>query len=212
MVSDRPEKSIWPNLAVTGKRIGYARVSTQDQRLRMQLDALNAVVCDEIFEDHGVSGGRASRPGLDQALKVLEPGDALVVFKLDRLGRSVQHLSDLLVRLHNDGIHFCALAEGINTTTPGGKLIFHIFASIAEFQRDVIRENTVLGLEAAKRRGKTLGRPRKLDIETVLEAHRLQEQEGVKVSILSERLGVSASTVWRALHRFQTEPSKLGPC
>ena len=140
----------FPSVEVTGRRIGYARVSTADQKLRMQLDGLKAAQCDEIFKDHGISGGKASRPGLDQALKTLRRGDALVVFKLDRLSRSVQHLSDLLVRLGNEGIHFCSLAEGINTTTPGGKLVYHLFAAFAEFQRDVISENTALGSEALR--------------------------------------------------------------
>lgn len=122
---------------VTGRRIGYARVSTADQKLRMQLDALQSAGCDAIFKDHGISGGKASRPGLNRAIAALQPGDVLIVLKLDRLGRSVQHLSDLLVRFQSEGIHFCSLAEGINTTTPGGKLVYHLFAAFAEFQRDM---------------------------------------------------------------------------
>lgn len=187
----------FPNIEVTGRRIGYARVSTTDQKLRMQLDALKAAQCDEIFKDHGISGGRASRPGLDKALGTLTRGDALVVLKLDRLGRSVQHLSDLLVRLGNEGIHFCSLAEGINTTTPGGKLVYHLFAAFAEFQRDVIRENTVLGLAAAKARGATLGRPRRLGIEDILEGHRHVTQFGITIGEAAERLEVSHATLTR---------------
>jgi DNA invertase Pin-like site-specific DNA recombinase len=186
-----------PSIAVTGRRIGYARVSTQDQKLRMQLDALKSAQCDQIFKDHGVSGGKASRPGLDAALKTLTRGDALVVLKLDRLGRSVQHLSDLLVRLGNDGIHFCSLAEGINTTTPGGKLVYHLFAAFAEFQRDIIRENTVLGLAAAKQRGAKVGRPRLLDIEAILEGHRCVTQFGFPIGEVAERLEVSHATLTR---------------
>lgn len=129
--------SVWTGLEIPGRKIGYARVSTTDQKLDMQLDALNGSGCEQIFTDHGVSGAKASRPGLDEALEVMQPGDAIVVYKLDRLGRSVQHLSDLLVRLRGEGIHFCSLSEGINTTTPGGKLVFHMFSSIAEFQRDL---------------------------------------------------------------------------
>lgn len=186
-----------PSIAVTGRRIGYARVSTQDQKLRMQLDALKAAECERIFKDHGVSGGKASRPGLDRALKTLQRGDALVVLKLDRLGRSVQHLSDLLVRFGNEGIHFCSLAEGISTTTPGGKLVYHLFAAFAEFQRDIIRENTVLGLEAAKQRGANLGRPRLLSIDDVLEGHRHVTQFGIPIGEVAERLEVSHATLTR---------------
>jgi DNA invertase Pin-like site-specific DNA recombinase len=178
----------FPETAITGRRIGYARVSTQDQKLRMQLDALEAAQCERIFKDHGVSGGKASRPGLDRALKSLKRGDALVVLKLDRLGRSVQHLSDLLVRFGAEGIHFCSLAEGINTTTPGGKLVYHLFAAMAEFQRDVIRENTVLGLAAAKQRGARLGRPPLLDIDAILEGHRHVTQFGIPITKVAERL------------------------
>jgi DNA invertase Pin-like site-specific DNA recombinase len=186
-----------PSIEVTGRRIGYARVSTQDQKLRMQLDALKAAECEHIFKDHGVSGGKASRPGLDKALKELRRGDALVVLKLDRLGRSVQHLSDLLVRFGNEGIHFCSLAEGINTTTPGGKLVYHLFAAFAEFQRDVIRENTVLGLAAARDRGKKLGRPRLLQIEDILECHRCVSQLGTPIGQVAGRMSVSPATLTR---------------
>ena len=99
----------WPDIDSQGRKVGYARVSTKDQKLRMQLDALNAVGCDPIFEDHGVSGAKGSRPGLDAMLTNLRTGDSVVVFKLDRLGRSVLHLADLLVRFQNEGIHFVSL-------------------------------------------------------------------------------------------------------
>ena len=196
-----------PSIEVTGRRIGYARVSTQDQKLRMQLDALKSAQCDQIFRDHGVSGGKANRPGLDKALKTLKRGDALVVLKLDRLGRSVQHLSDLLVRFGNEGIHFCSLAEGINTTTPGGKLVYHLFAAFAEFQRDIIRENTVLGLAAARKKGSRLGRPRLLSIDDVLEGHRHATQLGTPIGEIAERLEVCQATLtrgfkWAGLERL----------
>ena len=197
-----------PSIEITGRKIGYARVSTQDQKLRMQLDALKAEKCERIFRDQGVSGGRASRPGLDKALKTLKRGDALVVLKLDRLGRSVQHLSDLLVHFGNEGIHFCSLAEGINTTTPGGKLVYHVFAAMAEFQRDIIRENTVLGLAAAKRRGATLGRPRALGIDAILEGHRHVTQLGIPIGEVAQRLDVCHATLtrgfkWAGLEQVQ---------
>ena len=192
-----------PSIEITGRKIGYARVSTQDQKLRMQLDALKAAQCDRVFKDHGVSGGKAKRPGLDQALKTLKRGDALVVLKLDRLGRSVQHLSDLLVRFGNEGIHFCSLAEGINTTTPGGKLVYHLFAAFAEFQRDIIRENTMLGLAAAKERGAALGRPRLLTIDDVLEGHRHVTQCGISIGEVAQRLDVSPATLLRGFRLIE---------
>lgn len=191
----------FPSIAVTGRRIGYARVSTADQKLRMQLDGLKAAQCNMIFKDHGVSGGKVSRPGLDKALKTLKRGDALVVLKLDRLGRSVQHLSELLVRFENEGIHFCSLAEGINTTTPGGKLVYHLFAAFAEFQRDIIRENTALGLEAARQRGVALGRPRLLSTDIILAGHRAVTVEGMSVSSVARLYNVSPATITRSFKR-----------
>lgn len=184
------------------RRYGYARVSTTAQKMRMQMDALEAVGCDRIFVDHGVSGGKASRPGLDEALAVLRPGDELVVFKLCRLGRSVLHLSDLLVRFQNDQIHFKSISEGIDTTTPGGKLVFHIFAAMAEFTRDLIRENTLCGLEAAKARGKKMGRPYALSDLAVLIAHQMIVQNGVSVDEAAKRCGVAPVTLHRAFGRM----------
>ncbi len=196
---------LWPPLESAGRRVGYARVSTPDQKLDMQLDALRAVQCERIFKDHGISGGKASRPGLNRALAMLKPGDVLVVLKLDRLGRSVQHLSDLLARFHNEGIHFCSLAEGINTTTPGGKLIYHVFAAVAEFQRDMIRENTTLGLAAAKKRGKTIGRPYALSLDAILEGHRHVVQKNVPIGEMATRLRVSHATLTRGFKRAGLE-------
>jgi DNA invertase Pin-like site-specific DNA recombinase len=195
--------SVWPIIQAPGRKIGYARVSTKDQKLRMQLDGLSAAGCDPIFEDHGVCRAKASRPGLDALLAEIAPGDALVVFKLDRLGRSVLHLADLLARFHREGVHFCSMSEGINTTTPGGKLVFHIFAAMAEFQREIIVENTHAGLEAARKRGARLGRPPALDIETVLAAHRLIKQEGVSVAEAARRFGANRSTLARAIERTE---------
>lgn len=186
-----------PSTEITGRRIGYARVSTQDQKLRMQRDTLKAAQCERVFEDHGLSGGSGSRPGLDRALKALKPGDALVVWKLDRLGRSVQHLSDLIARFRNEGIHFCSLSEGLNTATSTGKLVYHILASVAEFQRDLIRENTVLGLAVAKSKGAKLGRPRSLNIDEILEGHRCVTQLGIPVGEVAGRLDVCHATLTR---------------
>lgn len=193
--------SLWPMIAAPGRKVGYARVSTKDQRLRMQRDGLEAAGCDLIFEDHGVSGGDASRAGLDAMLAELRAGDSVVVFKLDRLGRSVLHLADLLVRFQRDDIHFCSLSEGINTATPGGKLVYHLFSAFAEFQRDIIIENTLAGLDSARRRGSRLGRPPALSIETVMAAHRAIAQDGISVSEAARRLGADRCTLRRSLER-----------
>lgn len=193
--------SVWPNIECNGRRLGYARVSTKDQKLRMQREALKAVACDEVFEDHGVSGAKGSRPGLDALLAELRPGDSVIVFKLDRLGRSVLHLADLLVRFQDMGVHFVSLSEGINTTTPGGKLVFHIFSAVAEFTREIIVENTTAGLDAARANGKTLGRPRKMSIEDVMAAHSLISQGKLTIGEYARRKGVHPRTVTRAFGR-----------
>lgn len=198
----------FPQIEGTGRRIGYARVSTRDQKLRMQMDALKSVGCERIFRDHGISGDKASRPGLNKALASLKHGDVLVVLKLDRLGRSVQHLSDLLVRFGNEGIHFCSFAEGINTTTAGGKLVYHLFAAVSEFSRETIRENTVLGLAAAKRRGKIVGRPRRLDIDAILEGHRCVVQSGTPIREVARRLDVCHATLTRGFKRVGLHTSE----
>lgn len=197
--------SVWPHIDCAGRKIGYARVSTQDQKLRMQLDGLKAVGCDLIFEDHGVSGAKSSRPGLDKMLAELKPGDSVIVFKLDRLGRSVLHLADLLVRFRNENIHFCSMSEGINTTTPGGKLVYHLFSAFAEFQRDIIVENTIEGMNAARRRGKHLGRPYALDEYAIVEAHRCYMQDKTSKKELAARCGVSRITLDRAFHRLEAQ-------
>ena len=184
-----------------GRLIGYARVSTKAQKLDLQLDALRRAGCDRVFEDHGVSGAKAKRPGLDKALAGLRAGDVLVIYKLDRLGRSVEHLAALLRDFHARGIHLCSLSEGINTQTIGGKLVFHVFSAVAEFQRDLIRENTMAGLEAAAGRGKRPGRPRKLSPRQVLELSRSIRQDGLSCKAIAGRYGVSPATVWRAVAR-----------
>jgi len=195
--------TILPQISGEGRRIGYARVSTADQKLRMQMDALQSVPCDRIFTDHGVSGAKATRPGLDALLAHIIAGDTVVVFKLDRLGRSVLHLSDLLVRFREEHIHFCSLSEGINTTTPGGKLVYHLFSAFAEFQRDIIVENTMEGIQAAKRRGKILGRPRRLSPQIVIEAQRHIEQHGATREEMARRLGVSRITLDRSIRHLE---------
>src|SRR5919199_4696462 len=137
--------------------IGYARVSTDEQNLDLQRDALQKADCELVFTDQ-VSGTKARRPGLEDALSHLRTGHTLVVWRLDRLGRSLRHLIDTVTDLQQSGIGFKSLQESIDTTSSGGKLIFHIFSSLAEFERDLIRERTQAGLEAARARGKVGGR------------------------------------------------------
>jgi len=194
--------SVWPQIACGGRKLGYARVSTKDQKLRMQRDGLHAIGCAKIFEDHGISGAKASRPGLDALIGDVRPGDTVVVFKLDRLGRSVLHLADLLVRFQNTGIHFCSIAEGINTTTPGGKLVYHVFSAVAEFQREIIVENTIAGMDAARRRGKQIGRPYSLTPDQIAGAHSAITQDGRSKAELALALGVSRMTIDRAFARM----------
>jgi DNA invertase Pin-like site-specific DNA recombinase len=171
----------------------------------MQIDALSTANCDIIYKDHGISGAKSSRPGLDELLENIQSGDTVVVFKLDRLGRSVLHLADLLVLFRNEGIHFCSLAEGINTTTPGGKLVYHLFSAFAEFQRDIIIENTREGMLAAKRRGSPIGRPRSLKTQTVVLAYDAIMQNGVSIKDAARSLGVSRMTLDRAIKRLHLD-------
>lgn len=195
--------SIFPLIDCPGRRLGYARVSTKDQKLRMQRDGLNAVACEQVFEDHGISGAKGSRPGLDALLAEMRAGDSVIVFKLDRLGRSVLHLADLLVRFQHEGVHFVSLSEGINTTTPGGKLVFHIFSAVAEFQREIIVENTCAGIDAARRKGVRLGRPPALSIDDIAEVHRMMRQDCLSAADIAERFKVHPRTVARSVVRME---------
>lgn len=180
--------------------LAYARVSTGDQDARLQHDALTAAGCYRIFTDTA-SGALQSRPQLDQLMDQLRPGDTLVVWRLDRLGRSIRHLIDQLSELQARGIEFRSLQENIDTSSPGGRLVFHIFASSAEFERDLIRERTNAGLAAARARGRTGGRPPRLTPYQVATAKKLYEQQDMTVAQIGEVLGVSRSTIYRALRR-----------
>lgn len=143
-------------------RIGYARVSTQEQNLDLQKDSLKRAGCKKIIEDVA-SGKTENRPGLDHVRELLREGDVLVVWRLDRLGRSLKHLIELMTELEKQKIGFQSLQESIDTTSPGGKLIFHMFGALAEFERNLIRERTRAGLDAARARGRKGGRPKKLN-------------------------------------------------
>src|SRR5215211_9501055 len=152
--------------------IGYARISTQDQTLDLQLDALKAAGCERLFKDI-VSGKTTQRPGLDEALLQLRAGDTFIVWRLDRLGRFLPHLIETITSLESQGIGFKSLTEHIDTTSPSGKLIFHIFGALAEFERNLIRERTNAGLEAARARGRIGGRPKSLTGKKVAMAQEL---------------------------------------
>ena len=151
-------------------RIGYARVSTTDQHLGLQRDALQAAGCEQIFEDHGISGGESKRSGLSGVLRVLRKGDVLVVWRLDRLGRSVGHLVQIIGRLQKRQIGFHSVTENIETESAGGRMVFHVLAAMAEFERSIIRERTVTGIAAARARGQQHGRKRSLTDEQCLAA------------------------------------------
>jgi DNA invertase Pin-like site-specific DNA recombinase len=175
--------------------IGYARVSTAEQNLDLQTDALNRAGCEKLFTDKA-GGAHAARPGLDQALAHLRKGDTLVVWKLDRLGRSIRHLIETVGQLQERKIGFRSLQESLDTTTSCGKLVFHVFAALAEFERGLIRERTRAGLEAARARGRKGGRPKALDAEKRAVALDLYEQRRHAVGEICRTLGISKPTLY----------------
>jgi DNA invertase Pin-like site-specific DNA recombinase len=176
-------------------RIGYARVSTSEQNLDLQKDALHRAGCEKIIEDV-VSGKAEARSGLDRAKELLREGDVLVVWRLDRLGRSLKHLIELMAELEAQKVGFHSLQESIDTTTPGGKLIFHIFGALAEFERNLIRERTKAGLEAARARGRNGGRPKKLTSQQRALALDLYQQKKHGVADICLTLGISKPTLY----------------
>lgn len=182
-------------------KIGYARVSSDDQNLALQRDALAAAGCEVIYEDKGVSGSVERRPGLDKALGAMQPGDVLVTWRLDRLGRSLPHLIDLVASLNAKGCEFQSLTEAIDTTSAGGKLVFHIMAALAEFERALIVERTRAGVAAARRRGQVLGRRRKLTAAQISHAREAIEAGRETVAGMAALLKVERSTLYRALKR-----------
>ena len=183
--------------------IGYARVSTEDQHLNLQQDALNAVDCLKIFTDTA-SGAKAERKGLEEAIDYVREGDILVVWRLDRLGRSLKDLIERLTELNTRNIGFKSLTENIDTTTSGGKLIFHIFGALAEFERDLIRERTNAGLTAARARGKKGGRPRSpLSEEKKLQlAKKMYEDKTMPVEELYKSLHIPRSTFYKYVREY----------
>jgi len=177
-------------------RIGYARVSTHDQTLHLQKDVLEKAGCEKIFTDQ-VSGTKAERKGLTEALSHLREGDTLVVWRLDRLGRSLRHLIDTITALQERGVGFKSLTENIDTTTSGGKLVFHIFGALAEFEREIIRERTQAGLASARSRGKVGGRPKALTPKEIQMLNNMAADKSLTVADICKTLGIGRTTFYR---------------
>ena len=177
-------------------KIGYCRVSSNDQTLNLQKDALKKAGCEKIFSDTG-SGASSSRPGLDQCLDQLRKGDTLVVWRLDRLGRSLKHLLTLVEDFSNRGIEFVSLTEAIDTTTSGGKLVFSIFGAIAEFERQIIKERTNAGLASARARGRKGGRKEQHNSKKISTAVKLADTSPDTIADICKHLGISRSTYYR---------------
>ena len=185
--------------------IGYARVSTDDQKLGLQRDALCAAGCERTFEEK-VSAARGQLPAREELLAFARKGDVVVVWKLDRLGRSLRDLVELVALLGERGIELRSLHESIDTTTPAGKLTFHVFAALAEMEAEVLRERTRAGLVAARRRGAKLGRPRALTDEQIEMARTLMDNPRLSAAQVAEQLGVHRSTLYRSLGQRATRP------
>lgn len=185
-----------------GRMIGYARVSTEDQDLALQIDALESAGCTRIFDDT-ISGAKSIRKGLDQCLSTLQDGDTLVVWRLDRLGRSMQHLVSVVTELKERGVSFKSIQDGaIDTSTASGELIFNIFASLAQFERELIRERTNAGLAAARARGKKGGRrPISPNDPKVRAARAMHEDSSNSIKEICHTLNVSRATLYRYINK-----------
>jgi DNA invertase Pin-like site-specific DNA recombinase len=179
-------------------QIGYTRVSTDDQNASLQVDALKKAGCIKVFTDHA-SGSKASRPELDRMLEQLRVGDVVVVWRLDRLGRSLKNLIALVEDLADRGVGFRSLSESIDTTTANGRLFFSIMGALAEFERDLIRERTHAGLAAARARGRVGGRPSVMNPKKVATARKLYDSREHTVAEIAEMLDVSVATIYRHL-------------
>ncbi|GAA4316502.1 recombinase family protein [Nibribacter koreensis] len=188
-------------------KIGYARVSTQDQKLELQTDALTHHGCGQIYMEKK-SGKSKDRPELERMISQLRPGDTVVVWKLDRLGRSLRDLIDLVAEFKEKGVDFVSLQDGINTATSTGRFTFNVFASLAEFEREIIRERTRAGLDAAKARGRTGGRPLGLSpdaLEKAKSARILFDAGGKSVGEIAKILGVGRATCYRYLGQIEMQ-------
>lgn len=181
-------------------KIGYARISTLDQSQDLQDDALKSAGCEKIFQDQ-VSGVKADRPGLTKALDFVRAGDSLVVWRLDRLGRNLKNLIEIVEDLEERGVGFVCLQEGFDTTTNGGKLVFQIFGALAEFERNLIQERTRAGLEAARARGRMGGRKVKLSPGQVKAMKLMYDSQQHSVSEICSSFGISKPTLYRYLNK-----------
>lgn len=181
-----------------GMNIGYARVSTTEQDTALQRDSLQAAKCHRIYEE-SASGSSKERPELQKCLDHLRAGDTLIVWRLDRLGRSLKDLVEIITDLENREIGFKSLNESIDTTTAGGKLTFHIFAALSEFERSLIQERTKAGLTAARARGRKGGRPKKLSEKDIQKAQAMLDDKSISVTEVAEHFNVSRSTLYNAL-------------
>ncbi|MCW5725727.1 MAG: recombinase family protein [Maricaulaceae bacterium] len=184
--------------------IGYARVSTHDQNPALQLDALKQAGCGRTFIDKA-SGAHRERPALMSAIDYLRPGDTLVVWKLDRLARSMKQLIETIEVLERRGVGFRSLTEAIDTTTAGGRLVFHIFGALAEFERAMILERTRAGLDAARARGRGGGRPPKLTDEDVAAARTMLADSDISIEYVAKRFNISPATLYRYLPAARTQ-------
>lgn len=186
-------------------KIGYARVSTFDQNLDLQRDALLKAGCEKIFTETA-SGAKDDRVGLQAAMEFARAGDSIVVWKLDRLGRSLKHLIETVNQLNSRGIGFASLQESVDTATPGGKLVFHIFGALAEFERELIRERTNAGLQAARVRGRQGGRPSKLTAKQVKLARQLFADRSLSIKEICQTLSISRTTLYRLVGEAASKP------
>jgi len=182
--------------------IGYARVSTEDQKLHLQRDALKEAGCEKIYREK-VSGAARELPQRQNLITYARKGDIVVVWKLDRLGRSLRDLIDVVTTLRDNGVQFRSLQESIDTTTPAGKLTFHVFGALAEFERDMIRERTKAGLAAARNRGAPVGRPKSLTPKQVEMAEAMLAKPNISARQVAEQLGVHRATLYRHLNRSE---------
>ncbi|TCG09274.1 DNA resolvase [Paraburkholderia steynii] len=189
-------------------KIGYARVSTEEQNLDLQVSALKTAGCERLFHDHGVSGSIFRRPGLDDALTQLEPGDTLVVWRLDRLGRSLTKLVELIEALESRGIRFRSLTESIDTTSCSGTFIFHMMAALAQFERTLISERTRSGMKAARERGRRIGRHASMTEAQCAEA--LVLSETISIVELAAKFNVHPRTIQRVLRHAVTHADSAG--
>ena len=188
----------------SGRIIGYARVSTEDQHLDLQLNALKLAECSTIFEDHGVSATAKQRPGFEQALSSLQAGDVLVVWKMDRAFRSLKNALDILEEFENRSIAFRCLTENIDTSTAMGKCMYQIRHAFSELERNLIRERTKAGMEAARLRGVHIGRPKKLSHVQIANVQSLlQHQPDMTPAQIADQFGVSSRTIYRVLSKLE---------